>query len=297
MSEPRNIVLDTETTGIGPEFHRLLEIAALEFIPSTGGILTPYHVVINPQRDVPDEAAAVHGWTTEKLLDKPLLAEVADEFLAFVEGAHVVIHNARFDVGFLDTELDRIGKPKLSTVAASITCTLVEARTWMRDLPRHTLDVLCTHFNIDRSKRVLHGALIDCELLAAVYVPLMAECNRRRGLLNAILPRPYGAPLPATLAEAAEAHLDLHDIIALLTKEQKRYTEQTKKMSAGLPQTGDTYTVEFKDGTATDWKKVTKALLQGVDLKPYQKGKSSMSIKRPKAPGAVDEDDESTEEA
>ena len=297
MSDIRNVVLDTETTGIGPEFHRLLEIAALEFIPSTGGILTPYHVVINPQRDVPPEAAAVHGWTTEKLQDKPLLEDVADEFLEFVTGAHVVIHNARFDVGFLDTELDRIGKPKLSAVAASITCTLVEARTWMRDLPRHTLDVLCTHFNIDRSKRVLHGALIDCELLAAVYVPLMAECNRRRALLNAILPREYGAPLPATLAEAAEAHLDLHDIIALLTKEQKRYTELAKKMAEGLDQTGESFTLEFKDGSTTDWKKVQKTLLQGADLKPFQKGKSSMSIKRPKPQGAEADEDESAEAA
>jgi DNA polymerase-3 subunit epsilon len=290
MSEPRNIVLDTETTGIGPEIHRLLEIAALEFVPSTGGILTPYHVVINPQRDVPPEAAAVHGWTTEKLLDKPLLADIADEFLAFVDGAHVVIHNARFDVGFLDTELERIGKPKLSTVAASITCTLVEARNWLRHLPRHTLDVLCTHFNIDRSKRVLHGALIDCELLAAVYVPLMAECNRKRALLNAILPREYGAPLPATLSEAAAAHLDLQDIISLLTKEQKRYTAQAKKMSEGLPQADEIFTLEHKDGSTTDWKKVQAKLLADADLKPFQKGKSTMSIKRTKPPGEAEED-------
>lgn len=297
MTSVRNVVLDTETTGIGPEIHRLLEIAALEFTPDTGGILVPYHQVINPRRDVPAEAAAVHGWTTEKLQDKPVLEDIADEFLAFVTGAHVVIHNARFDVGFLDTELERIGKPKLTEVAHSITCTLKEARTWLRDMPRHTLDMLCERFGIDKTKRVLHGALIDCELLAAVYPHLMAERARRIAMVNALLPRPYGAPLPGSLEEAATAHLDIGDLILILTNEQKRYTAQVKKMAEGLPQQGESYTVDFKEGSTTDWKKVQKDHLKDVDLKPYQKGKSSMSIKRAKAPGDTADDTEDAAEA
>jgi len=298
MTAVRTVVLDTETTGIGPEIHRLLEIAALEFVPENGGILVPYHQVINPRRDVPAEAAAVHGWTTELLQDKPVFEDIADEFLAFVEGAHVVIHNAPFDVGFLDTELQRAGKPKLTAVAASITCTLKEARTWLRDMPRHRLDDLCERFGVDRSMRVLHGALIDCELLASVYPFLMAERSRVVALVDALLPRAYGAPLPATLEEAVAAHLEIGDLIALLTKEQKRYTEQVKKMSKGLPQASDCYTVDFKDGSTTDWKKIQQMLLPGVDLKPYQKGKASMSIKRLKPPGeAADDATEAADEA
>jgi DNA polymerase III subunit epsilon len=275
----RTVALDTETTGLGPEFHRLLEVAALEFHPETGAILTPYHEVINPQRDVPAEAAAVHGWTTEKLQDKPLFVDIADGLLEFVDGAHVVIHNAPFDVGFLDTELARAGKPKLTDVAASITCTLRTSRTWVR-AKTHTLDVLCDRYGIDKTKRVLHGALVDCELLAAVYPHLMEDARRLERILNQILPREFGAALPDTLDEAVEMHLVFDDIIKVIERERKRYTELARTKAEGLMQEGDDWELVYQNRSSTDWEKVKKKFLEGVDLKPFIKHSAAMSIRR-----------------
>lgn len=279
MQDERTVAVDTETTGIGPEFHRLLEIAALEFNPADGGILTPYHQVINPQRDVPEEAAKVHGWTTEKLLDKPLFADVADSFLEFVAGAHVVIHNAPFDIGFLDTELERAGKKKLTDVALSVTDTLRVSRTWIR-AQSHTLDALCDRFGVDKTKRVLHGALVDCELLAAVYPHLMAEARRIEGVINQILPRPIGAELPDTLEDAVDMYLVFEDIIKSIEREQKRYSELVRAKAEGLPREGDGWEVQFQNRSTTDWAKVKKTYLEGVDLKPFMKSSAAMLIRR-----------------
>lgn len=275
----RTIALDTETTGIGAEFHRLLEIAALEFNPQDGSIGTTYHQVLNPQRDVPAEAEKVHGWSNASLADKPLFADKADEFLAFVTGAHVVIHNAPFDVGFLDTELERAGKPKLTVVVASITDTLRVSRTWVR-AQKHTLDALCDRYAIDKTKRVLHGALIDCELLAAVYPPLMADAKRMEIFLNQLLPRPIGSDLPETLVEAADMYLVFEDIIKSIEREQKRYSEFIRVKAAGLPQEGDGWDVQFSNRSTTDWKKITKTYLEGIDLKPFIKQSAAMLIRR-----------------
>lgn len=275
----RTVALDTETTGIGPEFHRLLEIAALDFNPEDGSIGKTYHQVMNPQRDVPAEASAVHGWTNESLADKPLFADCADEFLAYVEGCHVVIHNAPFDVGFLDTELERAGKKKLSEVALSITDTLRVSRTWIR-AQSHTLDSLCDRYSIDKTKRVLHGALIDCELLAAVYPHLMADSKRIQSVLNDILPRPMGAELPETLVDAAEMYLIFEDVMKCIEREQKRYSEFIRVKAEGLPQTGDGWDVQFQNRSTTDWKKISKKFLEGIDLKPFMKQSAAMLIRR-----------------
>ncbi len=166
----RQIVLDTETTGLDPaQGHRIIEIGALEVIDRklTG---RSFHVYINPQRVVEQEAIEVHGITNEFLQDKPVFAQVADEFLEFIKDSELVIHNAPFDVGFMDHEFQllrrNIGK---TTDYCTILDTLVMARE-MRPGQRNSLDALCRAYGVDNSNRTFHGALLDAELLADVYL-------------------------------------------------------------------------------------------------------------------------------
>jgi DNA polymerase-3 subunit epsilon len=174
----REIVLDTETTGLNPRGgDRLIEIGCVELINRypTG---REYHVFINPERDVPAEAQAVHGIATEFLLDKPLFSALADEFLAFIADAHLVIHNASFDIGFLNFELERVGKPALTM--DRVTDTLALARRKHPSGP-NSLDALCKRYGVDNTMRVKHGALMDSVLLAEVYLELLGE---RQGALT-----------------------------------------------------------------------------------------------------------------
>lgn len=165
----REIVLDTETTGFDPEAgHRIVEVGCLELqnhIP-TGAT---YQCYVNPERDMPEDARAVHGLSAEFLAQHKLFAEIADEFLTFIGDAPLVIHNASFDVKFLEAELKRCGRPGLGERA--IVDTLAMAR---RRFPgaQASLDALCRRFVIDNSSRTFHGALLDCELLAEVYLEL-----------------------------------------------------------------------------------------------------------------------------
>jgi DNA polymerase-3 subunit epsilon len=166
----REIVLDTETTGLDPaDGHRIVEIGAIEllnFLP-TG---RTFHVYINPQRDMPAEALAVHGLDTAFLADKPVFAAIADDFAAFIDGARLVIHNAAFDIRFLNAELSRTGHASLRLQDAIDT--LMVARQRFPGSPA-SLDALCRRFGVDTSVRVKHGALLDCELLAEVYLELV----------------------------------------------------------------------------------------------------------------------------
>lgn len=167
----RQIFLDTETTGLNAaQGHRIIEIAAVE---SQHRRLTHqhFHFYLNPERDIDEGAQQVHGITLEFLQDKPKFAEVADDFLRFVEGAELIIHNAPFDVGFINAELGRIDKPALEQVVGGIVDTLKMAKD-MRPGQRNSLDALCRHYDIDHSKRTLHGALLDAELLAEVYLAM-----------------------------------------------------------------------------------------------------------------------------
>lgn len=173
----REIALDTETTGISPrDGHRIIEIGALELMHHlpTGRKL---HLYINPEREIDDGAVAVHGITSDFLADKPVFADIVDEFLAFVGGDPMVIHNASFDMGFLNAELKRVDRPVLP-MAQSID-TLMMAR---KKFPgaQANLDALCRRFEIDNSHRDLHGALVDADLLAAVYIELLG--GRQPGL-------------------------------------------------------------------------------------------------------------------
>jgi DNA polymerase-3 subunit epsilon len=173
----REIVLDTETTGLDPaDGHRVVEIACLELsnhIP-TG---RHYQIYLNPERDVPADAAGVHGLTTQFLADKPLFNAVVDEFLEFIGDAPLVIHNAEFDMRFLNAELTRAGKPGLNYTRA--VDTLLLARQKFPGAPA-SLDALCKRFAIDNSARNFHGALLDVELLAGVYLELIG--GRQAGL-------------------------------------------------------------------------------------------------------------------
>jgi DNA polymerase-3 subunit epsilon len=178
----REIVLDTETTGLDPTMgHRIIEIGCLELINHipTG---RHFHHYLNPERDIEAEAEAVHGLSRAKLADKPLFAEIAADLLDFLGEARLVIHNADFDVGFLNAELAALGLPPLKPDRA--TCTVKLARRRFPGAPAN-LDALCRRFGIDNSGRQLHGALLDAQLLAECYVELLG--GRQHGLALAVV--------------------------------------------------------------------------------------------------------------
>ena len=167
----RQIVLDTETTGIGSELgHRVIEIGCVELINRklTG---KHYHVYLNPQRDVDEGAFKVHGISSEFLQDKPLFKDVLHEFLAFIDGAELIIHNAPFDVGFLNAELKRAKWTKRLDGHCNVLDTLVLARK-KHPGQRNSLDALCKRYDVDNSNRQHHGALLDAEILAFVYLAM-----------------------------------------------------------------------------------------------------------------------------
>ncbi len=168
----REIVLDTETTGFNADGDdKIIEIGCVElinYIPSGEN----YHIYINPKRDVPIEAQNVHGITTEFLKDKPLFREVADGFLEFIQEDTLIIHNASFDVGFLNAELKRVRRPLIEM--SRVLDTLALARRKHPAGP-NSLDALCRRYNIDNSNRTYHGALLDSELLAEVYLELSGQ--------------------------------------------------------------------------------------------------------------------------
>lgn len=167
----RQIVLDTETTGLDPrQGHRVIEVAGVELVNRrlTG---RHFHRYINPGRDSDEGALQVHGLTTEFLSDKPKFSEIAGEFLDYITGAELIIHNAPFDVGFLDSELAMARHQRLKTFCPEITDTLRMARD-LHPGKRNGLDSLCDRYQIDNSARTLHGALLDAELLAEVYLAM-----------------------------------------------------------------------------------------------------------------------------
>lgn len=215
----RQIVLDTETTGLEHEQgHRIIEIGCVELINRrlTG---QHYHVYINPEREVDEGAREVHGIGNEFLADKPLFAQIAREFLEFVRGAELLIHNAPFDVGFLDSELARLDGLGRTSDYCTVVDTLAMARS-RHPGQRNTLDALCKRYDVDNSQRELHGALLDAEILADVYLRMTGgqtdlslgvddESESARGEENAprIIDREgLTIPVPAPTAEELVAH-------------------------------------------------------------------------------------------
>jgi DNA polymerase-3 subunit epsilon len=172
----RQIVLDTETTGLNPKLgNRVIEIGCVELVNRklTGN---NFHCYINPERDSEDGALAVHGLTSEFLCDKPKFAEIIDEFLEYISGAEVVIHNAPFDLGFLNAEFARVDFPPFSDQVSCVTDTLVQAKE-LHPGKRNSLDALCDRYEVSNSHRKLHGALLDAELLADVFLAMSRGQN------------------------------------------------------------------------------------------------------------------------
>ena len=176
--QQRSVLFDTETTGLDPlNGDRVIEVACLELerdLP-TGRV---FHVLIDPDRDIPPEASRVHGFTRADLMGKPRFADVADALLEFLGDSPLIAHNATFDFGFLDMEFGRLSLPRLSGERMIDTLALAKAR--FPGLP-NSLDALCRRFGIDLSERTSHNALLDCRLLAQVYVELTG--GRQRGLM------------------------------------------------------------------------------------------------------------------
>jgi DNA polymerase III subunit epsilon len=211
----RQVFLDTETTGLSPtQGHRIIEIAAVEAVNRR---LTKnhFHIYLNPDREIDQGAQEVHGITLEFLQDKPRFADIADEFLQFVAGAELIIHNAPFDVGFLNAELGKIDKPEIESVSGSVIDTLKMAKD-MRPGQRNSLDALCRHFGVDNSRRTLHGALLDAELLADVY---MAMTRGQESLMMDLLDDAHdsaefsigGIVKPLLIVEADAEELTAHE--------------------------------------------------------------------------------------
>jgi DNA polymerase-3 subunit epsilon len=213
----REIVLDTETTGLDPyQGHRLIEIGCIELLNRIPSGQT-FHCYLNPERDVPAEAVEIHGLSAEQLKDKPLFAEVADDLIAFIGDAPLVAHNASFDLGFLNAELERAGKALLAR--ERLVDTLLLARR-KHPAASNRLDDLCVRYGIDNSRRTRHGALLDAELLAEVYLELIGARQAQLVLVDtgngaggtqvsvtALRLRP--APLaPRLTADERDAHLE-----------------------------------------------------------------------------------------
>ncbi|UCD69273.1 MAG: DNA polymerase III subunit epsilon [Betaproteobacteria bacterium] len=167
----RQIVLDTETTGLDPTLgHRIIEIAAIEMVSRqiTG---RDYHCYVNPEREIDPGALEVHGISREFLADKPKFADIAPDFLKFIEGSELIIHNAPFDVAFLNAELEQAGREPITEFCEMVTDTLKIARE-LHPGKRSSLDALCERYAVDNSARTLHGALLDTRLLAEVYLAM-----------------------------------------------------------------------------------------------------------------------------
>jgi len=165
----RQIILDTETTGLSAETgDRIIEIGCVELL-NRKLTRNNFHHYLNPERDSHEDALKVHGISNEFLRDKPKFAQIADELLAYIEGAELIIHNAPFDLAFLNKELERLGKGPITEFVLGITDTLAMAKD-MFPGKRNSLDALCDRLEVDNSGRTLHGALLDAELLADVYI-------------------------------------------------------------------------------------------------------------------------------
>ena len=211
----RQIFLDTETTGLNAEAgDRIIEIGCIEMV---GRRLTGdnRHYYLNPQRSSHPDALKVHGLTDEFLADKPLFEHVVDELVAYLAGAEVVIHNAAFDIGFLDKELERCGKPGIASQVAQLTDSLLMARE-MYPGKSNSLDALCKRLEVDNSNRTLHGALLDAGLLAEVYICMTrgqgslvideGGAGEAGGVVESIDLRAFDLPLLRPTEEEMVAH-------------------------------------------------------------------------------------------
>lgn len=236
----RQIVLDTETTGLDPSNgHRIIEIGCVELFNRrpTGRTL---HHYLNPEREIDEAATAVHGFRLEDLVDKPKFAHIAEEFLAFVRDAEIIIHNAPFDVGFLDAELQRINQEGFRTFCASVTDSLAEAKT-LHPGKRNSLDALCDRYGVSNTHRTWHGALLDAQLLAEVYLAMTrGQDSLMIDLGNTVSGvAVYGDPVDLSVLVVLEATAEenaLHEVyLAGIEKESKK-TAVWRSLNPPVPQ-------------------------------------------------------------
>ncbi|MCV0438778.1 MAG: DNA polymerase III subunit epsilon [Hydrogenophaga sp.] len=226
----RQIVLDTETTGLSAENgDRIIEIGCVELLNRklTGNNL---HFYVNPERDSHEDALKVHGISNEFLRDKPKFAEIADELLDYLRDAELIIHNAPFDIGFLNKELERLGRAPIKTVIGQVTDSLVMAKE-MFPGKRNGLDALCDRLGVDNSGRTLHGALLDAELLADVYINMtrgqdallmdLGDAPGENGQVEAIDLSRFELPVLRANEQEAQAH---EGVLADLDKASKGKT-------------------------------------------------------------------------
>ena len=273
------IVFDTETTGLFPtKGDRLLEIGCVEVIDGkvTGKV---FHSFVNPQRDVPAEAIAVHGLTGAFLRDKPTFDKVYKDFMSFVKDAEVVIHNAPFDVGFLNMELAKVGAPDFNSLVHKVTDTLAVAKqVW--NGKRNSLDALCERLGVDNSGRTQHGALLDAQLLAEVYMR-MGQGQSTLSLLD-------GATQEQIKSQVgADSIIDLSTItLEVLKATDEELAEHENTMN----------TIEKESKRMSVWRKLEK----GLDIKTeYLPDGTPVQAKAPEPeppkPAPVNETDESDE--
>lgn len=227
----RQIVLDTETTGLSADNgDRVIELGCVELLNRklSGNDL---HIYLNPERESHEDALKVHGLTTDFLRDKPKFAAVADEIVEYLRDAELIIHNAAFDVGFLNKEFDRIGLPPLRTFVAEVTDTLAMAKM-VYPGKRNSLDALCDRFGVDRSNRTFHGAKLDAQLLADVYINLtrgqdallidvVSDEPALGGAVVAVDLRSFALPVIAAAEQEVAAH---EEVLVQLDKSSKGKT-------------------------------------------------------------------------
>ena len=232
----RLIVLDTETTGLSAvDGDRIVELGCVELVNRklTGNNL---HLYFNPERDSHEEALRVHGLTTEFLSDKPKFAEKAQDILAYLQDAELIIHNAPFDVGFLNKELERLGLKQLKSYVSAVTDTLVMAKELFPG-KRNSLDALCDRLEVDNSGRTLHGALLDAELLADVYI------NMTRGQ-DALLIMEDDAPAAnASAASSSQQCVDLAGIQLRVLRANEQELASHAAVLAELDKSSDGKTI------------------------------------------------------
>lgn len=223
----RQIVLDTETTGLNARLgDRIIEVGCVEILHRrlTGN---RFHRYVNPEREIEEGALRVHGITSEFLADKPRFADVAQDLLDYLRGAEIIIHNAAFDLEFLNLELDRIGAEPLERHVAGVLDTLRQARE-LHPGRKNSLDALCERYAIDNAHRTLHGALLDAELLAEVYLAmtrgqesLAIELERPRAVGVADAGRPAERPALAVLAATADEIAEHQRVLEGIAKESR----------------------------------------------------------------------------
>ncbi len=237
----RQIILDTETTGLEPEKgHRIIEIGALEMEDRqlTG---KKFHCYLNPEREVDEGAMEVHGITLEFLQDKPRFSDISVDFLAFIEGAELVIHNAAFDLGFLDYELSLTGQGYAPLSAAAQILDTLELARDIHPGQRNNLDALCKRYEVDNSSRSLHGALLDAEILADVYLAMTG------GQVDLGLSLERSADMEETFAGFGEP---VHKALKVVCASEEELVQHRERLASIKQQSGQCLWLKQEKGAA-----------------------------------------------